>query len=428
MRTLFVRTTAILLLTFAVGLALLIYIGVTSYTEQLLQRHAQETARAHAVLVGDLQGTSEVAWRPVVDRVQDLLDYRIDFVDPADANELPALEHTSSTLRDDTVQALYPIGGGDPRWIRYERTYDSRLANEDVLLLALLFIAVPTVLYLTLRPIARKITDLSRVARAYAAGRLDERSTVPAPRPLEALANNVHGMARALQRKIEEQQVMTHAISHELKTPLTRMRMASDLALREDTAEAWKRYLYEADDDLCMLEKIMGETLTLSRLTFHDAPLELTAISPGEVIDECLSECAAHERRVSVDVPADIAVLANRDAVKRVFANLLVNALRFSKQAVRIAATIHGDRCVTIVEDDGDGIPHEDRAKVFMPFGRSGASRSRATGDTGMGLAIAALLTEKCGGDIRVDDSPLGGARFHVTLPVAAHPVPDNTG
>ena len=171
MRTLFGRITAILLLTLVVGLVLLIYIGVTSYTEQLLQRHAQETARVHALLIEDLQITADDDWQPIIDRMQRVMDYRIGVVDAVEGAERAIVEHTSSTFSDDTVRALYPIGGGDPRWLRYERTYDSSLANEDVLLLALLFIALPVVLYLSLRPIVRKITDLNRVARAYAEGR-----------------------------------------------------------------------------------------------------------------------------------------------------------------------------------------------------------------------------------------------------------------
>ena len=426
MRTLFVRIAAILSLTLVVGLVLLVYVGVTSYTEQLLRRHAQETARAHAVLVRDLRSTRESDWPPLIERVQELMDYRIDVIDPIGGESPPIIEHTGSTFSYDDVQALHAIGDGDPRWIRYARTYDSRLANEDVLLLALLFIALPVVLYLTLRPIAGKITDLSRVARAYADGRLDERSTLPAPRPLEALADNVHGMAQALKRKIEEQRVMTHAISHELKTPLTRMRTASDLALREDSPEAWKRYLDEADEDLSMLEKIMAETLTLSRLTFQNAPLEIGAVSLPGLIQDCLNECAAGDLSVGVDVPPGSTVLANRDAVRRVFANLLVNAVRFARHAIRIRSRLDGDRWVTAVEDDGPGIRPQDRDKVFMPFGRTGKSRSRATGDTGMGLAIASALVDKCDGEIWVDDSPTGGARFHVALPAAAStPSPD---
>ncbi|MFT4873383.1 MAG: signal transduction histidine kinase [Congregibacter sp.] len=418
MHSLFVRITAFLLLTLVIGLALLIYVGVSSYTDQLLQRHAKETTRAHAVLVRDLQVTPKTGWPKSIARVESFLDYQIDFVDVGNDMESPIINHTSSTFRGDTVEALHAISEGDSNWIRYAHTYESSYGLDDILLLALLFVATPLVLFFTLRPIARKITDLSQVARAYADGKLDERSLLSAPVPLEELASDLHGMAMALQRKIQEQQVMTHAISHELKTPLTRLRMANDLALRENTPGSARAYLEESDEDLTMLEKIMAETLTLSRLSFQGEPLALTAIALLDVIKEVTDECPTQGRALEVDVPLDSTVLATRDAVKRVFSNLLVNAIRYSKHRIRISTQVQGNQSLTTIEDDGAGINFEDREKVFMPFGRAEKGRSRITGDTGMGLAIAALLVQKCNGRIWVDDSPIGGARFYVSLPV----------
>jgi two-component system sensor histidine kinase RstB len=418
MQSLFARIAAFLLLTLVIGLVLLIYIGVSSYTAQLLQRHAEESAKAHAVLVRDLQTTPQSDFLGPLARIESLMNYKIDVVEVNGDNESPIINHTSSTFQGDTVEALYAMSEGSSSWIRYVRTYESSLALDDVLLLALLFVAIPLVLFFTLLPIARKITDLSQVARAYADGKLDERSILPAPVPLEELASDLHGMAIALQRKIQEQQVMTHAISHELKTPLTRLRMANDLALRENTPGAAREYLEESDEDLDMLEKIMAETLTLSRISFQDEPLTLTAIALPELIKEVADECLTPERVLEIDMPLHSTVFANRDAVKRVFSNLLVNANRYSKHRIRISTLVQGNQSLVSVEDDGEGIASENREKVFMPFGRAGKGRSRTTGDTGMGLAIAALLIQKCNGRIWVDDSPIGGARFCVSLPV----------
>ena len=98
------------------------------------------------------------------------------------------------------------------------------------------------------------------------------------------------------------------------------------------------------------------------------------------------------------------------------FVNVLVNALRFAKQRVRVSVEAQNEQWVTTIEDDGPGISAQDRDKIFMPFGRVETSRSRASGSAGMGLAIAALLVEKSNGSIWLDEGNMGGARFHIAL------------
>ncbi len=420
MRTLFIRVAMVLLLTLSVGIGLIIYVGVSSYLHQLVQQHIKATERVHVLLAEELRRTPETQWPQQTLRMEKLLGYQIDVVKPPSdagmANTQPLVNHSPLSLSRDKITTLWPLGDGSGRLIRYAHTFVAEFKREDLLLFALLFLALPVVLYLTLRPIARKITDLSHVARTYAAGQLDARSTLPAPKPLEQLADNIHQMAAALQRKIQEQSVMTYAISHELKTPLTRMRMSNDLALVEVDSEAWEHHLLELDDELTALEKIMSETLTLTRLTFQDRPLTIESINLRDVVIDSLHECAPGTLDVQINIPSSVLINANSNAIKRVFVNVLVNALRFAKESVCVSVTARADQWVISIEDDGHGIAEQDRDKVFMPFGRAETSRSRASGSTGMGLAIAALLVEKCGGSIWLDESSQGGARFHIAL------------
>lgn len=421
MRILFIRVAAVLLLTLLAGIGLIIYVAISSYLQQIVDQHIEATARVHTILVAELDSQPQQAWPRVIRRIEALLDYQIEVLEPSPASGLetavPIIEHAAPSLSRDKISAQWIWPDGSGRSIRYTHIYVAELKWDDILLFALLFVALPVALYLTLRPIARKITDLSHVARAYAEGSLDARSTVAAPKPLERLAGDMQHMASALQRKIQEQRVMTYAISHELKTPLTRMRMANDVALLEVDPDAWEQHLFELDDDLTALEKIMAETLALTRLTFQDKPLTNTPLALREVIAESLQECLPGAIEVKVNIPLNVSVVANSDAIKRVFVNVLNNALRFARHSVCISVTAQADQWVTAVEDDGPGIPLKDREKIFMPFGRVESSRTRASGSTGMGLAIAALLVEKCGGSICLDESSLAGARFHIALP-----------
>ncbi len=457
MRILFIRVAAVLFLTLLAGIGLIIYVAIASYLQQLVDQHIEATERVHKVLVAELDSQPQQEWLRVIQRIETLLDYQIDVLEPPQGSEsaaaMPIIERAVPSLSRDKISAQWPWPGGSGRSVRYTHTYIVDWKWEDILLFALLFIALPVVLYLTLRPIARKITDLSHVARAYAEGNLDAQSSVAAPKPLEQLAGDMQQMASALQRKIQEQRVMTHAISHELKTPLTRMRMANDVALLELDPDAWEQHLFELNDDLTALEKIMAETLTLTRLTFQDKPLTSEPLALHEVVVESLQECVPGAVDVQINIPLDVFVVTNSNAIKRVFVNVLNNALRFARHRVCVSVTAQADQWVTTIEDDGPGIPLEDREKIFMPFGRVESSRSRASGGTGMGLAIVALLIEKCGGSIWLDGSPqrrhpaplsherksrttqfggdaefmcqessMGGARFYIALP-AEHSV-----
>ena len=421
MRTLFIRVAAVLFLTLLIGIGLIIYVGVSSYLHQLVQQHIEATERVHVLLAKELQRKPEAQWSLLLQRMEKLLGYQIAVVKPppnaAAENAIPLIKYSQPSLSKDKITALWPLNDGSERSIRYSHTYAAEFKQEDLLLFALLFLALPVALYLTLRPIARKITDLSLVARAYAAGRLEARSTVPAPKPLEQLADDFHQMAAALQRKIQEQSVMTHAISHELKTPLTRMRMANDLALLEVDSKAWEQHLFELDEDLTMLEKIMAETLDLTRLTLQAKPLAIAPFMLGQLVTDSLQECSPGAIDVQVNISSSVSVLANRGAIKRVLVNVLVNALRFARESVQVSVATRADQWVIAIEDDGPGISAWDCDKIFMPFGRTESSRSRASGSTGMGLAIATLLVEKCHGSIRLDEGSTGGARFNIALP-----------
>jgi len=372
MQALFLRITAVLFITFLCGLVVLIYVGVTSYNEQLAVRHGEDAQRAHIALTLELKQHHEAQWQTLIERIEVISAIEIDIVDGPLNSPSPSsdVQHLSTTLQDDTLSVMYSINEQSDRWLKYTRTYPIKWALEDALALLLMFVAVPIAMFFVLRPIAKKINELGRVTQAYAAGDLSQRSLLAAPMPLEQLADDIHNMAGSLSQKIVEQQVMTNAISHELKTPLTRMRMANDLALRENSADASRRHLEEIDEELTVLEQVIGDTSTLAQLTMQDRTFELEPI----------------ELRA---VPTNATVLGNRPSLQRIFVNLLINAERYAKQQIEIGLATDQEHHTIIVTDDGPGIPPSEVETVLAPFGRADRGRSRATGGSGMGLAIA---------------------------------------
>jgi two-component system osmolarity sensor histidine kinase EnvZ len=210
-----------------------------------------------------------------------------------------------------------------------------------------------------------------------------------------------------LQRSIQQRTEMLAGVSHDLRTPLTRMKLS--LAMLPDSPET-----KELDDDLGDMQRMIEGYLAFARGEGDEEP------APCDLA-EILEDVAAGARRdnadVSMDWQGDMNVVLRPIAIKRCITNLVSNALRHGTRA-EIRA-MRGKTSVEItVDDDGPGIPEERREDVFRPFVRLDESRNVDTGGSGLGLTIARDIARSHGGDVSLGTSPLGGLRVVVRLPV----------
>lgn len=213
-------------------------------------------------------------------------------------------------------------------------------------------------------------------------------------------------MKNRIERAIEQRTTMLNGVSHDLRTILTRFRLS--LALLEPGPEV---------EDLKRDVDEMGRMLE-AYLAFARGEAAETA-SPTD-IRALLSEFRADAERtghfVSLEVEGDPVVSVRPQAFRRLLANLVANAARYGDR-IEIRA-VHDERYLTvIVDDDGPGIPEESREEVFRPFLRLDAARNQDHAGTGLGLAIARDIARGHGGDIVLEDSPLGGLRARVKVP-----------
>lgn len=210
-----------------------------------------------------------------------------------------------------------------------------------------------------------------------------------------------------LQRSIQQRTEMLAGVSHDLRTPLTRMKLS--LAMLPDTPEA-----KELDDDVGDMQRMIEGYLAFARGEGDEDPI------PSD-LSEILEDVAAGARRdnadVSVSWQGDMDIQLRPVAIKRCVTNLVSNALRYGHR-VEIRA-VRGKTSVEItVDDDGPGIPPERYEDVFRPFVRLDESRNVDTGGSGLGLTIARDIARSHGGDVSLGTSPLGGLRVVVRLPV----------
>ena len=214
-------------------------------------------------------------------------------------------------------------------------------------------------------------------------------------------------MKARIERAIEQRTAMLAGVSHDLRTVLTRFKL--ELALIGDSpeVEAMKK---DVDEMARMLEAYLA--FARGDLGEQSAPTDMAAF-----LDELRLDAERHGHKATVVFHGPPIVTVRPAAFKRCLANLVSNAARF---APSIEITGHRDhRYLTVtVDDDGPGIPAEMREDVFKPFLRLDDARNQDEGGTGLGLAIARDIARSHGGDINLGDSPLGGLRATVRVPV----------
>ena len=214
-------------------------------------------------------------------------------------------------------------------------------------------------------------------------------------------------MQERLRRYVEDRTAMVGAIAHDLRTPLTRLRFRIE-SLPED-----QRAKMETDID--QMEAMISAALTFVRDASQ--PGQRTPLELSSLLESLCDEMAETGARTEVETGEKVVLEGDPMALRRLFANLLDNAVKFGGRA-RARVTRQGTNAVVEIEDDGPGIPTADRERVFEPFYRREPSRNRQTGGAGLGLAIVRSIARGHGGDVALLNRSEGGLTARVQLPI----------
>jgi signal transduction histidine kinase len=267
---------------------------------------------------------------------------------------------------------------------------------------------------LALYAVVRETTPLARLARSVERfGEAIEPVSLPerGAREVRALIGAFNRMQSRIAELVRGRAFMLAAISHDLRTYLTRLRLRVEMVPDADLRERAAR---DVEDMNALLE----DALVFARTSFGSIRPEAVDLV-GIVRHEC-AERAAIGGAVRAELPPERVIVAGeRAALARVVGNLIDNALKYGGAAeVSVSA---GTGAIEITVDDrGPGVPAAERQRIFEPFLRLDPSRNRERGGAGLGLAISRHLVQCHGGAIGVEDRPGGGARFRVSLPLAA--------
>jgi two-component system sensor histidine kinase RstB len=286
----------------------------------------------------------------------------------------------------------------------------------DVALMAFIAISLAFPVFIWMRPHWQDMLKLETAAQRLGKGHLDERIHFDSASSFERLGVAFNQMADNINALIASKKLLIDGIAHELRTPLVRLRYRLEMSENLTAAES-----LALNRDIGQLEGLIDELLTYARLDRPQTELHLSEVDLPNWLQSHIADVRVIHPHRDIELKNAVGSAFGQidlRLMERVIDNLINNALRYSQQNLRVSLNLEGETAVLQVEDDGPGIPEEEREQVFQPFVRLDPSRDRATGGCGLGLAIVHSVAVAMGGTVSVDASDLGGARFRFSWPV----------
>jgi len=272
-------------------------------------------------------------------------------------------------------------------------------------------------LWFWIRPVWRDLEALRQTARDLGDGHFEARSPAARTQLFAPLSDTMNSMAERIRQLLATHRELSCGISHELRTPIARMRFALEMLTETDESEERERLWAMMEADLDELDQLIDTSLTYARFEREAPEPHFSSVKFAEWLADEVDSVRLLGRQLEVTVdssqlPENLCVDLDRKAMPYALRNLLRNAFKYATKHISVSAELIGEDIRINVDDDGIGIPPAEREHIFSAFTRLDRSRDRSTGGYGLGLAIARRVLELHGGTATADASPLGGARF----------------
>ena len=265
--------------------------------------------------------------------------------------------------------------------------------------LLLIFIAI-----IFLKNQTRPIVNLSKAAEKFGKGDYVNEFRPSGASEIRKAAYEFDRMAKRINRHLNQRSEMLSGISHDLRTPLTRIKL--QLSFIKD-----KKISKKLSDDVGEMEKMLNEYLQFasSRSEETTETFDLSELLETTIIKY-------EKKEITTDISKEVFLDGRKNLMQRCFGNLIDNAIKYSKN-VNISLRKLNNDILIIIDDDGPGIPENERENVFKPFYKIDKSRGDSKSSVGLGLSIASDIVKSHGGNIKLETSPTNGLRIRVILP-----------
>lgn len=408
------------------------FVFMERHWETVTKRLSDATTRDIAVLISVYESyPHNDNYEKLIKMARDDLNLSVQILPPQDlptARPKPFFDLLDRTLSDEIRKQI-----GKPFWIdtvgrsalveiriklekavfrvlaRRSQTYAS---NSHIFLLWMVgtSLVLLTVAILFLRNQIKPILRLAQAAERFGKGQSAPDDFRPrGAREVRQAALSFMEMRNRIERQMEQRTTMLAGVSHDLRTILTRLKL--QLAMFEESEEA-QEMLADVDEMQAMLEDYMA-------FAKGDSSAESSQVNIRRLLQEIRKQTKRDECQITINLPEEAVVVPlRRHAFKRAVTNVISNAVRFSTQ-VNVDVARNKNWLTLRVDDDGPGIPKEQREEVFRPFYRLDDARGQDSGiNTGLGLSIARDIVRSHGGDITLKDSKLGGLQAVIRVPV----------
>ena len=395
--------------------------------------YARRFMRGTITLIEDeLYRTPRSAWEKKIAELDEKFSYRLGIVErisldrtltPAQVDKLDAgdiaIDHDGDVMyhrlgTSSKVLVVGPLAANRNPELKDRLPLDLRLRLLTWSLTGVIF---GIALWFWVRPIWRDLETLRQTARDLGDGDFEARSPPARSQLFAPLSDTMNSMAERVQQLLATHRELSSAISHELRTPIARMRFALEMLSGTDERAERERLWAMMEADLDELDHLIDTSLTYARFEREAPEPHFSSVRFAQWLNDEVDAVRLLGRDLTIAVdteklPENLLVDLDRKAMPYALRNLLRNAFKYANKQINVSAELQQDRIMIHVDDDGIGIPPEDREHVFSAFTRLDRSRDRATGGYGLGLAITRRVLELHGGTATADAAPLGGARF----------------
>jgi len=431
MLRLFLRLYLILMLPATLAFVLLMFV-----TDEVMTRLNAEQQRARAATAFEraeriITDTRVPDWRGRLKLIETTFNIEHQILPLAEVRgDWFMSEEEKERLENGHVARRDRLGGGTV-WLRRMKDSDKVIRIEWVgfyqyvslyytIIIVLMTLALCAILYRWAKPMWRDVQALQAATARVGGGDFDVRAQVTRSSLLEPIASAFNGMSARVHALLRSHRDLEQSVAHELRTPLAQLKFDLELARTAERAEDREARFTDMKQDVAELESLVDELLVLANLR-QAPPYEPAEISARTLVDDVIrraqDEMRATGRSIAIEPPGELPQSLSCDAkyLSRALANVLRNAVRYARSRVALSVVRSGNRTVIQVDDDGPGVPADQRSRIFEPFTRIEGSRGRDSGGVGLGLAIVKSVAEWHGGEARISDSPLGGARVSIS-------------
>lgn len=348
-------------------------------------------------------------------------DVSSNFLEPKhkNFNELQLSGPFQVYLGDTASYALYFISYVNPQREIFNYVFDRPI----ILILLILLITSPLLWWFT-RMLTKPISHLQEAANSVALGnfKIDKRLMAHGPLELRQVGQSFNQMASSIEDLISNQQTLLSSISHELKTPLTRLQLATALVRHEcGETDSVKRI----EREIGRMDKMISELLLLSRHQMN-SQVERDIFYANTLWTNIINDAKfeAEQRGITfltnIRLPKnELQLNGNFRLLESAVENIVTNALKYTKDKIELHIFIQEEEFLRIrVDDNGSGVHPDEFEKIFKPFYRVDETRTRTTGGTGLGLAIVSNVIKEHQGKVWAEKSPLGGLAVTIRLPL----------